>query len=154
MIMGTFGKALGSFGAYLASSREIIDYMVNTSRSFVYSTALPPAVIACNLASLQLIKEEPYRRAELLKKADHFRAALLEKGLNVKSSSQIVPVIVGENQATVKIAEALREKGYWALPIRPPTVPQGEARLRFSLTFDHDKAILERLVYDISKISV
>ena len=81
LIMGTFGKALGSFGAYLASSREIIDYMINRCRSFIYSTALPPATIASNLASIELIKEEPHRRRDLLKKADHFRASLKEKGL-------------------------------------------------------------------------
>ena len=154
LIMGTFGKALGSFGAYLAASGEIIEYMVNQCRSFIYSTALPPSVIACNLAAIDLIREEPHRRRELLKRADHFRSALKDKGFTVTGSSQIVPVIVGANHATVKMAEALQEKGYWVLPIRPPTVPQGEARLRFSLTFDHDGTILERILYDISKIRI
>ncbi len=154
LIMGTFGKALGSFGAYLASSHEIIEYMVNRCRSFIYSTALPPAVIACNLASIELVKDEPYRRSELLKAARDFRVSLKEKGFDVKGFSQIVPVIIGENHAAVKIAEALQGRGYWALPIRPPTVPQGEARLRFSLTFDHDIAVLKRLADDISKIRI
>ena len=154
LIMGTFGKALGSFGAYLASSNEIIEYMVNRCRSFIYSTALPPATIACNLASIKLVKDEPYRRAELLKAARDFRSSLKEKGFDVKGVSQIVPVIIGENHATVKMAEALQEKGYWALPIRPPTVPQGEARLRFSLTFDHKNNVLEKLADDVSKIRI
>lgn len=154
LIMGTFGKALGSFGAYLASSREIIEYMVNRCRSFIYSTALPPAIIASNLAALEIIRDEPHRRNELLKLAGDFRSLLKEKGFDVKGSSQIIPVIIGENHATVKMAEAIQEKGYWVLPIRPPTVPQGEARLRFSLTFDHKKNVLDKLADDISKIGI
>ncbi|MDD5427914.1 MAG: 8-amino-7-oxononanoate synthase [Candidatus Omnitrophica bacterium] len=153
-IMGTFGKALGSFGAYLAASSDVIDYMVNKCRSFIYSTALPPVTIACNLAAIDLIKEEPYRRRELLEASDHFRNALKEKGFDVKGSSQIVPVIVGDNHAALKMAEALQARGYWVLPIRPPTVPKGEARLRFSLSFDHKAHFLERLVDDISKIKI
>ncbi|MDD5136386.1 MAG: 8-amino-7-oxononanoate synthase, partial [Candidatus Omnitrophica bacterium] len=152
LIMGTFGKALGSFGAYIAASGPMVEYMVNKCRSFIYSTALPPAVIACNIAAIELIKEEPFRRVELLNKAEYFRRILKEKGFEIKGASQIVPVIVGENRVAVKIAEALQAKGYWALPIRPPTVPKGEARLRFSLVFDHDIPTLERLADDIAKI--
>ena len=154
IIMGTFGKALGSFGAYMAASREIVDYMVNRCRSFIYSTALPPATITCNIAAIDLIAEEPHRRKELLKRAEYFRGALQNKGFDVKGSSQIVPIIIGENQPTVKMAGALQEKGYWVLPIRPPTVPKGEARLRFSLTVDHDTAILEKLADDICKVRI
>ncbi|MDO8525836.1 MAG: 8-amino-7-oxononanoate synthase [Candidatus Omnitrophota bacterium] len=153
LIMGTFGKALGSFGAYLASSGQIIEYMINRCRSFIYSTALSPITIACNLAAIDLIEKEPRRREELLKRAHYFRNALEGKGFNVRGSSQIVPVIMGENQAAVRMAEALQAKGYWALPIRPPTVPEGEARLRFSLTYDHDIATLEKLANDIAAMS-
>ena len=154
LIMGTFGKALGSFGAYLAASGQTIEYMINKCRSFMYSTALPPATIACNLTAIELIREEPHRRRELLKSAAYLRNALKEKGFDIKGTSQIVPVIIGESHATIKMAEALQEKGYWVLPIRPPTVPQGEARLRFSLTFDNKIAVLERLADDISKIRI
>jgi len=152
LIMGTFGKALGSFGAYLAASREIIEYMVNKCRSFIYSTALPPAIIACNLAALEIVKDEPNRRRELLRCAEYFRRALKEKGLEVRGASQIIPVIIGENRATASIAEALQEKGYWVLPIRPPTVPKGEARLRFSLSFDHKQDIVNKLIEDIAAV--
>lgn len=152
LIMGTFGKALGSFGAYLAAPAETIEYMVNKCRSFIYSTALPPAVIAANLAAIELVKSEPHRRRKLLSSADNLRNAFGKKGFNVKGSSQIIPVIIGESRAAVKMAEALREKGYWALPIRPPTVPQGEARLRFSLSFDHDATMLKKLVDDIAAV--
>ncbi|MFA6320235.1 MAG: 8-amino-7-oxononanoate synthase [Candidatus Omnitrophota bacterium] len=154
LIMGTFGKALGSFGAYLASSGDVIDYMVNKCRSFIYSTALPPATIACNLAGIELVKKEPHRRQELLRSAEYLRNILKERGFDVNGSSQIIPVIIGDNNKTVKAAEALQAKGYWVLPIRPPTVPQGEARLRFSLSFDHKTTVLKRLADDISQIGI
>ena len=153
-IMGTFSKALGGFGGYLAASRKIIEYLINTSRSFIYSTALPAAVIACNLASIQLIKEEPYRRVKLLESAQYFRDALKTKGFRVRGDSQIIPLIIQDNIRTVEFAKRLQEKGYWVLPIRTPTVPLGEERLRFSLSFYHNREILENLVNDISGIKI
>lgn len=154
LIMGTFGKAMGSFGAYLAASKNIIDYLINTCRGFIYSTALPPATIAANTAAIDLIKEEPHRRLKLLECAGYLRNMLRGKGFEVRGCSQIVPVIVGENMKTVQLASALQEMGYWALPIRPPTVPKGEARVRFSLTFHHDKKILSKLIDDIDRIRI
>ncbi len=151
-IMGTFSKALAGFGAYLAASRKITDYLVNTCRSFIYSTALPPHVIAGNLKSMELIEKEPYRREKLLESAEYFRQALKNKGFQVKSCSQIVPVIVKDNFKAVALAKRLQEKGYWVLPIRPPTVPANEARIRFSLTFHCDKKILQKLIDDIDTI--
>ncbi|MGE5197602.1 MAG: aminotransferase class I/II-fold pyridoxal phosphate-dependent enzyme, partial [Deltaproteobacteria bacterium] len=149
LVMGTFSKALGSFGAYLATSRKTVEYLINVCRSFIYSTALPPSAIASSLAGLSLIEEEPQRRKKLLESARYFREALQKKGFQVKGDSQIVPVITGENFKTKRFAERLQEKGYWVLPIRPPTVPEGEGRLRFSLNLNHDKEILERLIDDI-----
>jgi 8-amino-7-oxononanoate synthase len=146
LVMGTFGKALGGFGAYLAASRRTIDYLVNSCRSFIYSTALPPSVVAANLAALDLVMDEPYRRRALLRNASFLREGLKAAGLNVRGSSQIVPVIIGDNKRTQRLSERLREAGYWALPIRPPTVPEGESRLRFSLTYGHTKDILKRLL--------
>ena len=149
LIMGTFSKALGSFGAYLAASGQMIDYMVNKCRSFIYSTALPPAIIAANLASIGVIKEEPHRREALLKSAEYFRNALKAKGFEARGSSQIIPAIIGDNHTALNLAEALQKKGYWVMPIRPPTVPKGEARLRFSITYDHGIATLKKLIDDI-----
>ncbi len=154
LIMGTFSKALAGFGAYLAASKKVIEYLINTSRSFIYSTALPPAVIAGNLASIDLIKEEPYRRVKLLESAQSFREALRNKGFKIKGDSQIVPLIIGDNAGTLEFANKLQEKGYWVLPIRTPTVPKGQARLRFSLSFNHNREILESLVNDISDIKI
>ncbi len=154
IIMGTFSKALGSFGAYIAASKEIIDYLINTCRSFIYSTGLPPAVVACNLASLKLVKEEPYRRDVLLENARYFRDRLKSMGFEIRGSSQIVPVIIGGNKKTEKIAKELQAKGWWVLPIRPPTVPEGHSRLRFSLSFHHNFEILQRLIEDLSNVRI
>lgn len=154
LIMGTFGKALGGFGAYLASSKSMVDYLINTCRSFIYSTSLPPSIAACDLAAIGLIKEEPYRREKLLDLARYFRDELKSMGLNVKGDSQIVPVVIGENEKTCEAAKKLQKKGYWILPIRPPTVASGQARIRFSLTFNHDKEILQRLLKDIPDVGI
>ncbi len=153
LIMGTFSKALGSFGAYLASTSETVEYLINACRSFIYSTALPPSIIAANLVSLKLVKDESYRRKELLNNADYFRKKLQELGFKVRGSSQIVPLIIGDSQKAVDMSRALQEKGYWVLPIRPPAVPKGEARLRFSLTYYHSKKVLERFIKDIVQVS-
>ena len=149
LIIGTFSKALGSFGGYVACSKGAVDYLINTARSFIYSTALPPSVIAVNLASLELVEEEPERRRDLINNADYFRKRLEDLGFKIRGSSQIVPLIVSDNQKTVKASQELQRKGYWVLPIRAPTVPRGESRLRFSLTYHHSKEILEKLIKDL-----
>ena len=151
LIMGTFSKALGSFGAYIAGSKKITDYLVNSARSFIYSTALPPPVTAANLAALRLVKGEAFRRQRLLESSDYFRKQLQIKGFVIKGSSQIIPLILGESEKAIAMSRELKNRGYWALPIRPPTVPKGEARLRFSLTYNHTKEILERLVHEICR---
>ncbi|MBU4252120.1 MAG: 8-amino-7-oxononanoate synthase [Candidatus Omnitrophica bacterium] len=154
LIMGTFSKALAGFGAYLATSRSIVDYLVNTCRSFIYSTALPPAVIAGNLASLKLIQDEPYRRKKLLSMAKMLRDKLQEKGFCVKGASQIIPLILGDNLRAVEFAKKVQEQGYWALPVRPPTVPAGQARLRLSLSYDHNQETLNKLIDVLSTIRI
>lgn len=154
LVMGTFSKALGGFGAYLAGTKRIIEYLINTSRSFIYSTALPPAIIACNLAAIELVKKEPHRRIKLLESAQYLRDCLKAKGFNVKGDSQIIPLVIGANAKAVEFSKRLKERGYWVLPVRPPTVPVGEARLRLSLSFFHKKEILEGLINDISSIKI
>jgi 8-amino-7-oxononanoate synthase len=154
LVMGTFSKALGSFGAYLATSRRTVDFLVNRCRSFIYSTALPPAVIACNLAALSVVAAEPWRREALRERSGRFRDSLREKGFQVSGASQIVPVILGGNERTVSFAKALQEKGYWVVPVRPPTVPQGQARLRLTLTARHSWDTLRQLADDIAGIRI
>ncbi len=153
-IMGTFSKGLAGFGAYLASSRRVIEYLINTCRGFIYSTALPATVAACNLASIDLVEEEPFRRTGLLELAKYFRNGLEGEGFKVMGASQIIPLIIGDNVNTLEFAARLQEKGYWVLPIRPPTVTQRQARLRFSLTYYHSKEILTKLLDDIESLSI
>ncbi|MBW2646652.1 MAG: 8-amino-7-oxononanoate synthase [Deltaproteobacteria bacterium] len=144
IFVGTFGKALGSYGAYVAGDGRLIDYCINKARSFIYSTALPPAVIGASIGGIRMLTEEPLRRKVLLEKAAYFRGVLKEKGFNVKGTSQIVPVIVGENDLTLKISDLLRSRYIFALAVRPPTVPAGESRIRFSVTYNHSEEDLQR----------
>ena len=152
LIMGTFGKALGSFGAYLACSEQIKQYLINTCRSFIYSTALPPCVIATNIAALDLLEKEPFRRKELLENAAYFRSKLAEKKLKTIGQSQIVPLIEPDSKKLLELSERLKEKGFWALPIRPPTVPAGFERLRFSLSYSHSSDVLNELLQEIYRV--
>ena len=137
VIMGTFSKALGSFGAYVASSRELVDYLVNACRSFIYTTALPPAVIAASNAAIDVVAAEPERRRIVLESAASFRRLLAQCSFLVRGESQIVPLVAGDNERALRMAAQLREAGFWVNAIRPPTVPNGEARLRFSITWHH-----------------
>jgi 7-keto-8-aminopelargonate synthetase-like enzyme len=146
IIMGTFSKALGAFGAYAAVSGDMRDFLVNTCRSFIYSTSLPPSLIAASIEALKLVKEEPWRRKRLLENAGYFRERLAARGLDIRGSSQIVPIVVGKNDDALKMSAFLRSRGYWAAPVRPPSVPKGEARLRISVTFDHTREMLDRFI--------
>jgi len=154
IIMGTFSKALGGFGAYVASSAKIKKYLINFARSFIYSTALPASVIAANLASLDLIKSEPIRRKTLLENADYFRSQLMSRGFNIKGTSQIIPLVTSDNQKAINLSCELQKRGYWVLPIRTPTVGKNEARVRFSLSYVHSRQTLEKLINDLSQIKI
>jgi len=152
IIMGTFSKALGSFGAYAAVSRKIKDYLINTCRSFIYSTALPQSIIAANLAAIDIIEREAFRRDKLLEKAEYFRGRLKEKGVRAGGDSQIVPIIIGDAQETVRISDELKKKSFWTTPVRPPTVPEGGSRLRISLSYGHSREDLDKFVESISEV--
>jgi 8-amino-7-oxononanoate synthase len=142
--MGTFSKALGSFGAYVAGATPLIEVLHNRARSFIYSTALPPPVLGAMQAALAIVKQEPLSRTYLLEQAAHFRQRLQKAGLNtLDSQTQIIPVLVGDNAGALEFAAQLRQAGLMAVAIRPPTVPPGGARLRFSLSAAHRVADLE-----------
>jgi len=143
LAMGTFGKALGSYGAYVAGNRGLIEYLVNRVRSFIFSTALPPAVAAASLAAIQLIRQEPALRHELQEKIAYFKGLLRTGGYGTDlGPSQIIPIQVGESRAALNKAGLLRKQGVFATAVRPPTVPEGTARLRFSITRHHSTADL------------
>ena len=136
--MGTLGKALGSFGAYVAGSRALVDHLVNRARSFIFTTGLPPASAAAAEAALDVIAREPERAAGLLARAKALGETLRAAGLDVPNiESQILPVMVGDARRAVAAAESLIERGYYVAAIRPPTVPAGTSRLRLSLMATH-----------------
>jgi 8-amino-7-oxononanoate synthase len=143
LAMGTFSKALGSFGAYLAASRTVVEYLVNSARSFIDSTALPAPVSAASLAALRLCRSGETHGERLLARSAEFRSALRAKGWVVGGDSQIVPVVVGQSARAVALSGQLAERGFLVLPVRPPTVPEGSARLRFSLTAAHKDSHLK-----------
>ena len=143
--LGTFSKALGSFGAYVAGSAALIELLHNRARSFIYSTALPPPVLGAMQAALEIVQQEPDRRAYLQEQAALWRRRLQAGGLNtLTSETQIIPVLVGDNARALEYAAALRRQGLMVAAIRPPTVPPGGARLRLSLSAAHDPQALDR----------
>jgi 8-amino-7-oxononanoate synthase len=136
--MGTLGKALGSFGAYVTGSRTLVDLLVNKARSIIYTTALPPSAAAAALAAIQVVEREPQRAAGLLARATSLALALREAGLEVPNAdSQIIPVLLGDAARAVTTADKLRARGFYVAAIRPPTVAPGTSRLRVSLMATH-----------------
>ena len=138
--MGTLGKALGSFGAYAAASEEIVDYLANHARSFIFSTSLPPAVLAASLAAIDLIDspEGAALRQQLDRNTVFFREGLSAAGFDTMGSeTQIVPLFVGGAEQTMAFTARLLEEGVFAQGIRPPTVPAGTCRLRCTLMATH-----------------
>ncbi len=143
--MGTFSKAFGSYGGFIACSDSMRSLMINRARSFIYTTALPPAIIGSISGALDVLEEDPAMGSELLENASLFRSRLNEAGLDTgNSASQIIPVIVGDSGKTIALSKRLKENGILAIAIRPPTVPRGTARIRFSVTLGHSKQILEK----------
>lgn len=143
LVVGTLGKALGSYGAYVCASGELSEYLLNTARSFIFSTALPPPVLAAALAALELLEAEPQRVRHLSANAATLRDGLIAEGLAAGGGqSQIVPLEVGDAGRTMELCERLLERGVFAQGIRPPTVPPGSSRLRFSVMATHEPADL------------
>jgi len=142
--MGTLGKALGGAGAYIAGSRAMTELVTNRARSFVYSTALPPASVAAAGAALELVQDEPERRAALARNAAQLRDGLHALGLPTTGDTHIVPVMIGDNAQTVAFSDALLARGVLVHPIRPPTVPPGTARLRVTPMATHTAADIAR----------
>ncbi len=148
--VGTFSKAFGAYGAYVAASEGWITQLVNSSRTLTYSTGLPPAVIETVGAALCLVEQADEARAALAAKAERFRSLLLESGLDTAgSSTQIVPLVAGDNDTALALAGRLREQGLLAQAIRWPTVPRGSARIRFSLIATHPDEALEEAAQTI-----
>ncbi len=147
ILMGTLGKALGTFGAFVAGSTALVETLLQTGRTYMYTTALPPAVAAATRAALRVLREEPWRRVRVLEHVAHFRREAGRLGLQLMDSrTPIQPVVLGSETAALAASEALRAQGLWVPAIRPPTVPAGSARLRITFSAAHESADVDRLI--------
>jgi 8-amino-7-oxononanoate synthase len=146
VLVGTLGKSLGSFGAFVAGSRGLRELLVNTARSFIFSCALAPPQVEAARAALRLVVREPWRREQLQHNAARLRARLAANGVSSEpSTTHIVPVILGQNARTMRVCERLLERGFYAQGIRHPSVPEGTARLRLAPMATHPEEAIDAL---------
>ena len=147
IVIGTFSKALGSFGGFVASTETVRDYLVNRCAGLIYSTALPPPVLGAIDAALDVVPGMTVERARVASLAERFRAGAEAAGLDAgASTTQIVPVILGSAETALAVSLRLRQAGLWVTSIRPPTVPAGTARLRLAFTAAHHESDIDRLL--------
>jgi len=155
VVVANMTKALGSGGGFVAASREFIDLLINTARSFIFSTGLAPACAGSALKAAEIVESNPGLGQELLGLSKSFRDVLQDKGFDVPDSpSQIIPLVIGSNQAAVDISNALMEQGVLITAVRPPSVPEGTARLRLSVTLAHDENDLRRTTDVIASVAL
>jgi len=154
ILIGTLGKAFGTFGAFVAGSEELIEYLIQRARPYVYTTALPPAVAHATLASLRTLEEEGWRREHLHHLIARFRRGAEQLGMEMlPSATPIQPLLVGESEQVLALSAALRQRGIYVGAIRPPTVPQGTARLRITLSAAHSEVDIDRLLAALESAS-
>ncbi len=147
ILMATLGKALGVFGAFVAGGEELIETLIQEARTYVYTTALPPAVAEAARVSLRLIQKESWRRQHLKALIERFRTGAKALGLPLLPSvTPIQPLLLGSSQKALEVSQKLWELGFWVAPIRPPTVPMGTARLRITLTAGHSENQIDGLL--------
>jgi 8-amino-7-oxononanoate synthase len=153
IVMGTLGKAFGAFGAYVAGSRALIDWLVNSCPGFIYTTALPPAVLGAVDAALDLVPGMDEERARLAQNAQRLRDALALRNYDtLNSSTQIIPAVIGSEADALAAARRLEDAGILAVAIRPPTVAAGTSRLRFALGSHLDDQAMARLLAAVAKL--
>lgn len=147
VLIGTFGKALGSFGAFVAGDEDVIELLIQRARSYIYTTALPPGVAAATRRALVIVRDEPWRREALHSRIAQFREGAARRGLAVMpSETPIQPLVLGAATAALAASARLAEAGYRVTAIRPPTVPAGTARLRITLSAAHTASQVEGLL--------
>jgi 8-amino-7-oxononanoate synthase len=155
VLVGTLGKALGSFGAFVAGGEDLIELLIQRARTYIYTTALPQPVAAATRAALRIAREEPWRRERVLALTARFRGAAQQAGVPLADSvTPIQPIPLGSAQAAVAAQHALRAAGFWAVAIRSPTVPAGAERLRITLTANHEESQVDSLVEALGRILV
>jgi 8-amino-7-oxononanoate synthase len=147
ILVGTLGKAFGTYGAFVAGSEALIETLIQYARSYIYTTALPPAVAVASSASLKLVESEHWRRDKLSQLIARFRESAMQIGLQLMDSkTPIQPLLLGDDRQVLDMAAQLRHKGFMVGAIRPPTVPEGQSRLRITLTANHSEEQIDALV--------
>ncbi|MDR3601159.1 MAG: aminotransferase class I/II-fold pyridoxal phosphate-dependent enzyme, partial [Desulfosporosinus sp.] len=152
IIMGTLSKSIGSEGGFVCGRQILIEYLKNKSRSFIFSTALSPAVMASSIKALELIMNEPQRVQALQENVQFFCQCLREAGIEADSKTAIIPIVIGDEKKAMEISQELFEQGYYISAIRYPTVKKGSARLRVTLMSTHTKEELRRTADAIGNI--
>jgi len=153
VLVGTLGKGFGTAGAFVAGSEALIETLVQHARTYIYTTSMPPAVAAATLTSLRILREDTWRREHLNKLIKQFRKGCEELGLALMDSpTPIQPIVIGESEKAMKISQSLENDGIFISAIRPPTVPQGSARLRVTLSASHSEAQVDRLLRSLEKV--
>lgn len=154
VLIGTFGKAFGSGGAFVAGNATLIDYLIQKARSMIFTTALAPSLAAAASQSLQIICDEPDRRARLHANIHYFRRALADSDLHLlPSDSAIQSIVLGSNEKTIAYSQALETRGCLVIAIRPPTVPKNSSRLRITLSSEHNTDQIDCLVSSLLEIN-
>lgn len=152
VLMGTFGKAFGTFGAFVAGSDVLIETLIQKARTYVFTTALPAAVAQATRTSLKLVIAESWRRDKLTQLVERFRRGASQLGLSLMSAnSAIQPILLGDSQKAVELSQALFNQGFLVSAIRPPTVPKGEARLRITFSANHQEQQIDQLLDALDK---
>jgi len=152
VVVGTFGKALGSFGAYVCGSLTLREYLINTCRSFIFTTALPPAALASSIAAIQLVEGEPKFREKLWYNVRYLRKELKQLGFHLSGQTQIIPLIIGDEALTMGMTDLLLKEGVFVQGIRTPTVPRGASRLRITVTSAHTKNNLDEALKAFARV--
>ncbi|HWV16480.1 MAG TPA: 8-amino-7-oxononanoate synthase [Cellvibrio sp.] len=153
ILMGTLGKAFGTFGAFIAGSETLIETLIQFARPYIYTTAMPPAVAAATRCSLRLLQAEQWRRDHLQQLIAHFRCGAERLGLQLMNShTPIQPIIIGEERAALAISQALAERGFLIIAIRPPTVAAGSSRLRITFSAEHSLQQVDQLLLALEEV--
>ena len=152
ILVGTLGKAFGTFGAFVAGSDELIETLIQEARTYIYTTAPPPALASATRAALRLVREEDWRRAHLQRLIKQFRSGARQLGLALcESETPIQPLLAGAADEALRLSQALREQGILITAIRPPTVPAGASRLRITFSANHRDEHVDRLLDVLEK---
>ncbi len=153
VLMGTLGKALGTFGAFVAGDAILVEALINHARTYIYTTALAPAVAAATRTSLRLLQTESWRREKLAMLVEYWKQGAMQLQLPlIKSDTAIQPLLLGSSEKAVGISRQLAERGFLISAIRPPTVPNGQARLRITFCAEHEQAHIDRLLEALDKL--